>query len=337
MKKIFIIILTCISIIMMWSNTANACSDFKLSYQNNIIVGHNVDWGQKQGFIVLSKRGLIHKSMPISGASPISWEAKYGSITFTLSKPDGTPNRSAVVAGMNEQGLVAAILWLDESSYPPPSNDRKILPSTQWAQYMLDNAGCVQDVIELSKKIQIASAAYAGKTILVHLIVHDAKNQSAVLEYTNGKLNIYTGNELPLPIITNSNYPKSLEEFNRYKNKKVTELPGGYWTLARFVLGSNYISNLKLSSSQQLMPLGFNLLGYLVEPPLGDEPTNWSIVFDITHKKIYYRDIDNPTIREISMNILDTLKNNEYKACNIMSNSCFRTKTSFLNNDTPSR
>lgn len=317
----FITLLAAIFLIITALNSAYACSAFKLTYNGHAMVAHNFDWGNKGGYVLISRAGLKRQSKNIIDAIPLQWESKYGSVVFSLNDPSGKLNRDTIIGGMNERGLVAAILWLGESQYPK-SNDKAVLSSVQWAEYMLDNAKSVQDVIELSKKITVATADYFGQKVMVHLTVYDATGQSAVLEYVKGKLNIYTGKDLPIPIITNSTYPKSLAAFTQYKDKDVTQLPGGYWSIARFVLGANYINRLKLSSTNQLMPEAFNVLGYLIEPAFGDDPTDWSIVYDINNKVIYYRDIDNPQIRKVALSQINQLNGKEYKACNIMSKVC---------------
>jgi penicillin V acylase-like amidase (Ntn superfamily) len=302
-------------------NFAVACSALKLAYKNDVVVAQNFDWGTKAGNVLISRAGLEKQAQNPVDNKPLHWKSKYASVAFSLNDPDGKMDRNAIVGGMNEHGLVAAILWLDEAQYPSAQN-QTVLPSAQWAEYMLDNAKSVQEVIDISKKMQVLASNYFGQKVMVHLTVFDATGQSAVLEYVKGKLNIYTGKDLPIPIITNDTYPQSLKAFAKYKDKKEPKLPGGYSPISRFVLGANYINRLKMTSAQQLVPEAFNVLGYLIEPVFGDTPTDWSIVYDLNSKVIYYREIDNPQIRKISMNQIHQLNGKEYKACNIMHMSC---------------
>ena len=38
----------------------------------------------------------------------------------------------------------------------------------------------------------------------MHLFIHDAKGDSAIMEYLDGKLLIYHGHNLPIPALTNT-------------------------------------------------------------------------------------------------------------------------------------
>ena len=64
------------------------------------------------------------------GPNSFKWTSKYGSVIATgydISTTDG----------MNEEGLVANVLWLAESVYPKWDGQKPGLSLALWAQYVL--------------------------------------------------------------------------------------------------------------------------------------------------------------------------------------------------------
>lgn len=79
-------------------------------------------------------------------------------------------------------------------------------------------------------------------------------------------------------------------------------MPGGYFSKARFVLAANYLRLLPPPQSlAQAIALAFNALGYLIEPPGSGAPTVWSVVYDLSNRILYYRNIDNQKIRFLKL------------------------------------
>jgi len=66
-----------------------------------------------------------------AGRNSFSWTSQYGSVIAS-----GYGN--STTDGMNERGLVANVLWLAESVYPPYDGTRPGLSRSRWAQYGLD-------------------------------------------------------------------------------------------------------------------------------------------------------------------------------------------------------
>ena len=124
------------------------------------------------------------------GPNSISWQAKYGSViasSWDIATPDG----------MNEQGLVANLLWLVASEYQPfdKNGDKPGLSIAAWAQYVLDSFATVQEVVDelRQERFTLVSEFIPGtdKFTTVHLSVSDASGDSAIFEYIAGKLVIH--------------------------------------------------------------------------------------------------------------------------------------------------
>ena len=85
-------------------------------------------------------RGLERNS---NTKAPFTWKSKYGSVVTTIYE-------GAAADGLNEKGLVANLLYLAESKYPPASADdkRPTLPNSAWVQYVLDNYATTAEAVE---------------------------------------------------------------------------------------------------------------------------------------------------------------------------------------------
>lgn len=53
---------------------------------------------------------------------------------------------------MNEKGLVASLLFLPESVYHRPGDNRPIMGISIWTQYVLDNFATVREAVDELKK-----------------------------------------------------------------------------------------------------------------------------------------------------------------------------------------
>jgi choloylglycine hydrolase len=149
-----------------------------------------------EGLMVVNRRGLAKRS--VSVAQPISWVSKYGSVTYNQFGVE-MPN-----AGMNEAGLVVEMLWLEEARYAG-QDTRKEINVLQWIQYHLDTAATVQEVIKTDNFLRIAE-----EHGLVHFMVADKTGAVAVLEMLQGKLRVYQGADLPVPVLANDAYASCL-------------------------------------------------------------------------------------------------------------------------------
>lgn len=72
------------------------------------------------------------------------------------------------------------------------------------------------------------------------------------------------------------------------------------------MLAANFLKTLSsINSIQQAIANTFDALGYLSQPPGTSWQTGWSVVYDLSNKTLYYRDVDNQQIRFIHLNDFD--------------------------------
>jgi choloylglycine hydrolase len=134
-------------------------------------------------------RGL--KRDGAAGPNSATWTSKYGSV-IVAGYNAGTAD------GMNENGLVANLLYLAVAQYEKPSTGRPNLSIAAWPQYVLDNYGSVAEAVDgLSREpfTVIAPVLPNGSPADLHLAISDATGDSAIFEYLNGKLVIHHGKQ----------------------------------------------------------------------------------------------------------------------------------------------
>ena len=117
-KRILSIVI--LAIFLLYSSYTNACTRaVYLGPDQMVITGRTMDWKEDlKSNIYLFPRGM--KRAGADSGNTIHWTSKYGSV-ITAGYDIGTSD------GMNEKGLVANILYLTESSYDRPNDNRPVM------------------------------------------------------------------------------------------------------------------------------------------------------------------------------------------------------------------
>jgi choloylglycine hydrolase len=260
-----------------------ACSTFLLSKDGRYIFGRNYDWVTGNGMIVVNERGVAKTSFIAGNEKTISWISGYGSITFNQF------GKEFPHGGMNEKGLVVELMWLHETSYPA-ADDRAALTELQWIQYQLDNCASVDEVIATDKKIRIGRTGAAP----LHFLVADAAGRAATIEFINGQMIVHEGKDLVYPVLTNTPYEKAIQQ---YKAQKGTHFEDN--SLERFATACNMVQQYNLSTShEEPVVYAFSILHKVAQPNY----TKWSIVYDITNRRIYYTTSEQNQRKQLAFN-----------------------------------
>jgi len=255
-----------------------------------MITGRSMDWKDEiDPNIWLFPRGMQRHGAV--GENSVSWTSKYGSIVtsaFDISSTDG----------MNEQGLVANLLWLAESRYPEFSTEKQGLSVAAWVQYVLDNFATVEEAVEAlrAEPFVIVSANIPGteRFATLHLSISDATGDSAIFEYIDGDLVIHHSREFN--VMTNSPVFDQQLALNAYWQQigGLTMLPGTNRAADRFVRASFYINAIPKTSDPRIGVAGVFSVMRNASVPYGissqEEPnvssTRWRTVSD--HKNLRY-------------------------------------------------
>lgn len=231
------------------------------------------------------------------GTDTMRWTSKFGCAAI-VSFDGGSTD------GLNEKGLAAHLLVLDESQLEAPDG-RPVLPDTHWAQYVLDNCATVREVVEAHRggnfRVAAAWSTDLGypKHLPTHLAVQDASGDSAIIEYVKGKLVIHEGPEYR--VMTNDPpYDEMLEHVKQYAPFGGTKpLPGGEDAEGRFVRLVEYSKYLPDPKNYSEAVAGAFSLLRIAQVPFRDPAraedkgfwgacqTNWVSAADVTNG-IYY-------------------------------------------------
>ncbi len=249
-----------------------------------MVFGRNYDWVTDAGMVCTNLRGLSKTSLKTENGETVSWVSKFGSITFNQY------GKEFPTGGMNEKGLVVELMWLDETKYPANDN-RPAVGVLQWIQYQLDNCASIDDVITTDKKIRISPTG----TTPLHYLIADANGNAATIEFLNGKMVVHKGNDLFLPVLTNSIYDESVKAFKKGSSY-------GNNSLERFHEACKMIQQLNEDkTTKQVTDFAFDILSEVAQGNF----TKWNIVYDVTNKTIHFKTNRFNQIKTVSFSSFD--------------------------------
>lgn len=227
----------------------------------------------------------------------LEWVSKYSSFAVSM-WGIGT------VDGLNERGLAAHALYLDQEDvgFPDP-DDRPSVANTLWVQYLLDNFATVAQAVAAINVVRIYSRLIRGEDLGVHVAIEDASGDSAVIEPIGGKLVVHHGRQYT--VMANSpTLDHQLENLRRYKVFG-GELPppGDITSSDRFVRAAYFLHYLpEPTSSEEAVARVFQLIANVSVPfgaPYeggGVYPTWWHSGADLTNAVYYFGATDNPSV-----------------------------------------
>lgn len=256
-----------------------------------VITGRTMDWKVEiPTNLYIFPRGM-HRAGADSG-NTIHWTSRYGSLVAS-GYDMGTSE------GINEKGLVVNLLYLPETEYTLPGDNRPVMGISIWAQYVLDNFATVSQAVQQLGKQEFridAPAMPGGEKSTMHMAISDTTGNSAILEYIDGKLNIYEGRKYQ--VMTNApayNYQLKMNEYWEQIGG-LRMLPGTNKSPDRFARASFY-TDAVLKTSDELTAVEAVLsVMRNVSVPLGistpDSPeissTRWRSISDQKNMVYYF-------------------------------------------------
>lgn len=250
---------------------ATACSRILSNTSNlGVFIGRTMDWPEStEPVLTVLPRGMARDggmlgSEVVVKDNPARWTSKYGSIVTTVYGV-GTAD------GFNEAGLGAHMLYLTAADFGPRDASRPGLNAALWAQYVLDNAGTVEEAIRLLEGVQIVLAEARGSKTTVHLAIEDVSGDSAIIEFVGGKPLIHHGRDYR--IMTNDPpYDQQialLKQHDFSKPSSDTPLPGNVKATDRFVRAAYYAAMLPDPKSEREAIAGVLAIARNVSVPFG--------------------------------------------------------------------
>jgi hypothetical protein len=271
-RKPHYLFVVCILAIFTFS-TAFPCTTFVLRQGNRTIFGRNLDWYSGTGLVIVNPRNIEKVAIVNPSEKAIKWVSKFGSITFNQ------VGRELPFGGINESGLVVEHMTLDETIYPA-KDDRYVIGAFQWIQFQLDNYTTIDEVIASAKFLRIEDNSK------IHFLICDRLGNSAVVEFLNGKLVCFSGKDLPVGALANSTYEESL---GCYKNNYDTQSNP---SLNHFCTAAKRINGAGSSDDESAIDYSFRTLNMVSQVLF----TKWSIVYDITNMRVYFKVFETPII-----------------------------------------
>jgi choloylglycine hydrolase len=172
---------------------ADACT--RILWNSNklaVVVGRTMDWPEStQPILTMLPRGMSRDggragSNVVVADHPALWTSKYASLVTSI-YGIGTAD------GLNERGLGAHMLYLQETDFGPRDLGKAGLQAGLWAQYALDNAATVSEALALLDEVQVVKVTTHGHEANVHLALEDAGGDSAIIEHIGGKPVVHHG------------------------------------------------------------------------------------------------------------------------------------------------
>jgi len=198
-------------------------------------------------------------------------------------------------SGINEAGLVISTMTLPETRCPEPDRRPPLEPGI-WSQYLLDTCATVNDVVQTDDKVRIQNNPD-------HYLICDETGNCAVIEFLQGRMVVRQGEDLEIPVLTNSTYPVSAAYWQRGSLAKwlfssSKDKPDG--SLHRFNCAANKVERFSPKRNLPTVNYAFKILD-----DVSMKKTRWSIVYDIRKRTIHFRTKDVPDRRLIRLKRLD--------------------------------
>lgn len=191
-----------------------ACTGIRLKASDgSVVTARTIEWAATPmtcGYTVVP-RGHQHQSMTPQGTDGLKFKSKYGYVALWAEYDQ------VVVEGMNETGLNAGLFFFpDYCEYPEfnPKNKAKTLADMQFVSWVLANFSTIDEMKSALASIDVVGldSRMGG----VHWRITEPSGRTVVIEYTEGKPNIY---ENPLGVLTNApGFQWQMTNLNNYVN-----------------------------------------------------------------------------------------------------------------------
>ena len=274
---------------------ADACS--RVVYagtKGTVLVGRTLDWRTPiPTNIYVYPAGMAKTSMP--SAPCLSWTSAYGS-ELAVSYDGG------VTEGMNEAGLVMNGLFCKDAIYRTAtgSGDTPVMSLAVMVSYFLDNFATVDEAEAWLRDNQfgIFGQTFDGGTAAaLHWALTDRSGVTLVMEFIDGKLNLYKGAEFN--VLTNDPPFTAMQAIEKYWDGVGGShmLPGTVRSADRFARASFFINHVPADFDYADAWGALNSIMGVVSVPYGYElpgepnvsSTQWTSISDAAGGKYYFR------------------------------------------------
>jgi hypothetical protein len=265
-----------------------ACTAFVIRGGGAVLLAKNLDWPVGEGLIFVNKRGVAKKAFGVGGSAARDWTSKFGSVTFNQF------GREFPLGGINEAGLVIEELSA-QAEYPPPDG-RPQFNELQWIQYHLDTCRSVKDVLKSAPGLGISKHFFG-----LHYLIADRKGNAAVIEFNDGQMVAYSGETLPVAVLSNNRYAESLRHLRLHQGFGGERLvSSGAGSSERFVRAAAALREYRLLGQRPLLDHAFVMLKSVAQ-----QDTQWSIAYSLPRRLVFFKTREHRRYKIIPLEGLD--------------------------------
>lgn len=336
-----VIVILCLSLFFLGISVgvnSYACTGIRLQTEDgNYIFARTLEFGADFIWhtVIAVPRGYNYVGYTPTGKPGMAWQAKYAYVGFA---PLGLP---VVDDGLNEKGLACGGFFLPgyakyedvtEKDYP------RAIGNVDVVAWILSNCADVNDVRRKLPEVYVCPVAppQLGYVAPLHFFVADRSGDAVVIEYLEGKLNIY---ENEVNVITNSPaYPWHLQNLRNYialkpenqpaitingyefaqfgQGSGAIGLPGDFSPPSRFVRAQFFANSaFRGQDVDEGVRIAFHILNQFDIPkgsmrgmeagkPVNDT-TQWTSAADLTNTRYFYHTYNDRSVRMIDLKNLD--------------------------------
>lgn len=316
---------------------AVACTDFQIeAIDGSIVIGRAMDFHlETNSAITVYQRGERLSSSSPGGKKGYEWTSKYGFVGV-----NAFGNKRYVLDGLNEAGLSAGFLWLQEAGYQTvkDSEATQALIIYDVSSWLLGSFASTAEVKEGIKGVRVWGEVVPEINMVppFHVAVHDTLGNNLVIEFIDGQVKLYDN---PIGVLTNSPpfdwHIMNLRSYINLTNLEIKPMdiagvtikstgygsgligiPGSWASPSRFVrtvLFTHFANPTKDALGG--VTLAVHILN-TIDTPRGpikekegesfvDNYTQWASIKDLINKVFYFRDYRNMGLRAIDLKKID--------------------------------
>lgn len=324
-------------LLMLTSMTAIACTGTKIQAQDgSVLFGRTFEFGaDTHSNIILIPRNFLLTANAGSLSKNLSWKTKYAVLGMNA---ESLP---VIVEGVNEKGLRVGDFYFPGFAGYQKLNEEEAgnaLSSYDLGTWILTSFATIDEVKNALPAMNVSDAQFKpwGFTLPLHYIVSEPNGKSLIIEYLDGKLNLYDDN---MGVLTNSpDFKWQQLNLNNYVNLSASEalespipqlklkefglgsgmlgLPGDSTPPSRFVRMVFYTATmLPIADAEQAVNKLFHLLNNF-DIPMGSsiekrgdtafyDHSQWMTATDLKKQILYFKTYDNQNIKKVDMSQFD--------------------------------
>lgn len=296
--------------LMLSLQSADTCTRFVyLGLEDRVLTARSMDWKEDMFTNLWAfPRGMERDGA--TGPNTVRWTSRFGSVIASAYEFASTD-------GLNDQGLVANLLWQADAQYPEWDGESRALAVSVWPQYMLDNFATVEEAVAAmrEKDFVIITDTLPGteRMATVHLSISDRTGDSAIFEFEDGELQIFHSRDYQ--VMTNEPPFPQQRALTAYWQTigGTTMLPGTNRAADRFVRASFYVNAVpRVAGAPEAAAIAFSVIRN-ASVPLGittpDQPnissTIWRTVSDQKDLIYYFESPFSPSVFYVRLSDLD--------------------------------